>query len=83
MDNPYFDHMVWQVYPTELRLNRASSFDTKSPFLDLDFSINNGIFSSKIYNIKRDAFNFCFSLLFLWYIYFAADSFCKSLFKYK
>ena len=49
--------MVGQVYPTELQLNKANSSDTEAPFLDLNFSITNGIVSSKIYD-KRDDFNF-------------------------
>ena len=49
--------MVGQIYPTELQLNKANSSDTEAPFLDLNFSITNGIVSSKIYD-KRDDFNF-------------------------
>ena len=49
--------MVGQIYPTELQLNKANSFDTEAPFLDLNLSITNGIVSSKIYD-KRDDFNF-------------------------
>ena len=48
--------MVSQINPTELQLNEANSSDTV-PFLDLDLSISNGIFLSKIYD-KRDDFNF-------------------------
>ena len=57
IDNPYFEQMVGQIYPTELKLNKANSSDTEAPFLDLNLSITNGIFSSKIYD-KRDDFNF-------------------------
>ena len=46
IDNPYFEHMVGQVYPTELQLNKANSSDTKDPCLDSDLSITNAIFSS-------------------------------------
>ena len=49
--------MVGQIYPTELRLNKANYSDTEAPFLDLNLSITNGIVSSKI-NDKRDDFNF-------------------------
>ena len=55
IDNPYFEQMVGQVYPTELQLNKANSSDTEAPFLDLNLSITN--VSSKIYD-KRDDFNF-------------------------
>ena len=57
IDNPYFDQLVGQVYPTELQLNKANSSATEAPFLDLNLSITNGIVSSKIYD-KRDDFNF-------------------------
>ena len=57
IDNPSFEQMVGQIYPTELQLNRANSFDTEAPFLDLNLSITNGIVSSKIYD-KQDDFNF-------------------------
>ena len=49
--------MVGQIYPTELKLNKANSSDTEAPILDLNLSITNGIVSSKIYD-KRDDFNF-------------------------
>ena len=57
IDNPYFEQMVGQIYPTELQLNKANSSDTEALFLDLNLSITNGIVSSKIYD-KRDYFNF-------------------------
>ena len=57
IDNPYFEQMVGQIYPTELQLNKANFSDTEAPFLDLNLSITNGIVSSKIYD-KRDDFNF-------------------------
>ena len=56
-DNPYFEQMVGQIYPTELQLNKANSSDTEAPFLDLNLSITKGIVSPKIYD-KRDDFNF-------------------------
>ena len=57
IDNPYFEHMVGQIYPTELQLTRANSADTEAPFLDFSFSLTNDIVSSKIFK-KRDDFNF-------------------------
>ena len=57
IDNPYFEQMVGQIYPTELQLNKANSSDTEEPFLDLNLSITNGIVSSKVYD-KRHDFNF-------------------------
>ena len=57
IDNPYFKHMVGQIYPTELQLNKENSSNTEAPFLDLDLSVMNGIVSSKIYD-KGDDSNF-------------------------
>ena len=57
IDDPYFEQMVCQIYPTELQLNKANSSDTEASFLDLNLSITNGIVSSKIYD-KRNDFNF-------------------------
>ena len=34
IDNPYFEQMVGQIYPTELQLNKANSSHTEAPFLD-------------------------------------------------
>ena len=53
IDNPYFEGMVKQIYPSELQLNIANNTDTEAPFLDLHLSITNGFVSSKIYD-KRD-----------------------------
>ena len=50
IDNPYFEQMVGQIYPTELQLHKANSSDTEAPFLDSNLSITNGIVSSKIYD---------------------------------
>ena len=46
IDNPYFEQMVGQIYPT----------DTEAPFLDLNLSITNGIVYSKVYD-KLDDFD--------------------------
>ena len=32
IDNPYFEQMVSQIYPTELQLNKANSSDIEAPF---------------------------------------------------
>ena len=50
IDTSYFEHMVGQIYPTELQLNKANSSDTEAPFFYLNLSITNGIVSSKIYD---------------------------------
>ena len=57
IDNPYFEGMVNQIYPSELQLNKANTSDTEAPFLDLYLSISNGFVSSKIYD-KRGDFDF-------------------------
>ena len=57
INNVYFDNMVNQIYPSELQLNKANTFDTEAPFLDLHLPISNDIVSTKIYD-KRDNFDF-------------------------
>ena len=57
IDNPYFEQLVGQIYPTDLQLNNANPSDSEAPFSDLNLSITIGIVSSKIYD-KRDDFNF-------------------------
>ena len=42
IDNPYFEGMVEQIYPPELKLNKANTIETEAPFLDLHLSIANG-----------------------------------------
>ena len=32
IDNPYFEGMVNQIYPSELQLNKANTSDTETPF---------------------------------------------------
>ena len=56
IDNPYFEGMVNQIYPSELQLYKANTSDTEAPFLDSHPSISNGFVSSKIYD-KRDDFD--------------------------
>ena len=50
IDNPYFEHMVGQIYPNKLQVNKSNSADTEAPSLYLDLSITNDIVSSKIYD---------------------------------
>ena len=57
INNVYFDNMVSQLYPSELKLYKANTSDTKAAFLDLHLSISNDIVSTKIYD-KRDDFDF-------------------------
>ena len=58
IDNPYFEGMVNQIYPSELQLIKANISDTEAPFLDLHLSVANGFVSSKIYDKRRDDFDF-------------------------
>ena len=57
INNVYYDNMVRQIYPSELKLNKANTSDTKAAFLDLHLSISNDIVSTIIYD-KRDDFDF-------------------------
>ena len=57
INNVYFDNMVSQIYPSELKRNKANASDTEAAFLDLHLSISNDIVSTKIYD-KRDDFDF-------------------------
>ena len=57
INNVYFDNMVSQIYPSELKLNKANASDTEAAFLDLHLSISNDIDPTKIYD-KRDDFDF-------------------------
>ena len=43
IDYPYFEQIEFQLYPTELQLSKANSFDIEALFLDLDMSLTNGI----------------------------------------
>ena len=49
--------MVSQIYPSDLKLNKANTSDTEAVFLDLHLSISDDIVSTKIYD-KRDDFDF-------------------------
>ena len=40
IDNPYFEQMVGQIYPTELQLNKTNSSDTEASFFGLEL-VNN------------------------------------------
>ena len=40
INNVYFDNMVSQIHPSELKLNKANTSDTEATFLDLHLSIS-------------------------------------------
>ena len=48
---------VHEIYPKELTLTKSNQNSRHKPFLDLDISIENDIFKTKIYD-KRDDFDF-------------------------
>ena len=54
IDNPYSEGMVSCIYPSELLLNKANTFNTEAPFLDLHLSISNEFVSSNIYDKRVD-----------------------------
>ena len=58
-DNPYFEGMVSQISPAELKSNKANTSDTEAPFIDLHLSILVEFVSSKIYFVF-DIVNFPF-----------------------
>ena len=57
IDNAYFEGKVYQIFPSELQLNKANASDTETPLLDLHLFISNGFVSSKMSD-KRDDFDF-------------------------
>ena len=76
--------MESQIYPIELQLNKAKSFNTESSFMDVDVSTANGIVSSIIYD-KWDDFNFEIVMFapppsYGLYLRFITYSFCKGMF---
>ena len=40
INNAYFDKMVSQIYPSELKLDKANTSDAESTFFDLHLSIS-------------------------------------------
>ena len=43
-----------RIYPLELQIVQTNVKNSSSTFLDLDVSVNNGVFSSKLYDKRRD-----------------------------
>ena len=54
IDNVYFDNMVSQIYPSELKIKKANTSDKEAAFLDLHLSISNDIVSFKICDKRND-----------------------------
>ena len=44
IDNPDFEQIVGQIYPTDLQVNKANSFDTEAPISNDDRFNNRNIF---------------------------------------
>ena len=57
INNVYFDNMVSQIFPSELKLYNTNTSDTVAAFLNLIFLLSNDIVSTKIYD-KRGYFDF-------------------------
>ena len=77
IDNPYFEGIVKQIYPPELRLNKANTTDTEAPFLDLHFLLHMDLFLLKFMINAMTLIRFSVfgwrrsSPCFLWCIHFA------------
>ena len=52
-----FDSNRKYIYPESLKLNKENATDTSATFLDLEITVVNKTFKTKLYD-KRDAFNF-------------------------
>ena len=50
--------MAHRIYPAELQLYKANASDTEAAFLYLNLSIHNDTVSTKVYDDKRDDFDF-------------------------
>ena len=56
-DANFFESYHHQIYPSELQLNKENEVNTETNFLDLHISIDNKVFTTKLYD-KRDNFGF-------------------------
>ena len=52
--------MVKQIYPHELKLNKANTIETEAPLFRFTSSVANGFVSSNIYYFDFDKVNFSF-----------------------
>ena len=50
MDNPFFDKMIYKIYPIELSLNKFKQDKYSGSFLDLKLSITDSTINTKIYD---------------------------------
>ena len=56
-DGKSFENFFEDIYPEELQLNKENVDDRNTNFLDLHISIENGVFTTKLFD-KRDHFGF-------------------------
>ena len=56
-DGQAFESHYHEIYPEELQLTKENIENNKTNFLDLHIKINNGIFTTSLYD-KRDSFGF-------------------------
>ena len=56
-DGNSFESFYRDIYPSELELGKENSTNSETNFLDLNISIKDGIFTTKLYD-KRDNFDF-------------------------
>ena len=57
IDNPEFEKYIPEIYPAELRLNKANTSDKETSFLDLDIKVIGSEIHTSVYD-KRDDFGF-------------------------
>ena len=56
-NNPSFEENIANIYPHELTLKKTTESSERLSYLDIDIRINNGHFSTSVYD-KRDNFSF-------------------------
>ena len=56
-DGHSFEQYYRDIYPDELQLNKENESDLSTNFLDLHIEIDNGVFTTRIFD-KRDQFGF-------------------------
>ena len=56
-DNKEYENSFKEIYPAELKLKEEDINDNVATFLDLNITIKDRQFSTKLFN-KRDGFNF-------------------------
>ena len=57
IDNPEFEKHIPDIYPTELKLNKANTSDKETSFLDLNIKVIGSDVHTSVYD-KRDYFGF-------------------------